>query len=77
MTATITIPADAVFCERNSFIALSEGVLLERNAAGEVRIGDTVDAHRALFAAENGQEVILTIDGKPFSKVVNFREVEL
>ena len=47
-------------CDRETFILLSEGVLMERTADRKVRIGDTAEAHAAMDAHERGEPVWLT-----------------
>jgi len=64
-----------IYCDRTAFIALYEGILFERDAKGHVVIGDVLEAHKALDAYERGQEVILTNNGKEFSRFVNDEEI--
>jgi len=59
------------------FIALAFGTLLSRNKNGKIIIGDTINAHRAIKEAENGNDVILTVDGKPFSIISKMNETLL
>jgi len=63
-----------IYCDRTAFIALYEGILFDRDAKGRVVIGDVLEAHKALDAYEQGQEVILTNNGKEFSRFINDEE---
>lgn len=47
-------------CDRRSFILISQGILLDRNEKGEVKIGDTQEAHEAWEAHQKGEPIHLT-----------------
>jgi len=66
-------------CDRQTFMRLVSGILMERTADGKVYIGDTQEAHDTFRAHENGEEVGLTVDGKLVSTIKDHieREVEL
>ncbi len=61
---------------RQDFIDCTNGDLMIRNKDGVItHLGDA--ATDAVEKAEQGEEVILTVNGKDFSKIINFEEIKL
>jgi hypothetical protein len=48
-----------ITCNRQEFILLDQGILLDRTADCKVRIGDTLSAHAAHEAHDAGEVVCL------------------
>ena len=58
-----------VVCDRASFIALYNGVLISRDATGRCVVGDRLECYRAREVLEAGGIVQLTIDGVVVSSI--------
>lgn len=64
-----------ITADRYQFIAAASGILLARRAdAAITQLGDA--AIEAVEAAERGETVYLTVDGRVVSKVVKGQEVK-
>lgn len=59
-----------LYVDRSSFVAWTQGILLDRKGLGMI-VGDDVRNERAERVLEQGGTVILTVDGAPFSRMVN------
>ena len=65
-----------ILCNRQDFIDCVNGDLMIRNSKGIItHLGDR--AIDAVEASEKGEEVILTINGKEFSKIINKQEIKI
>lgn len=67
-----------VRCDRQTFMDLASGLLMIRDSRGRItNLGDQIHAHNAIEAAERKEEVILTVNGKDFSRIVDFEEIKI
>jgi hypothetical protein len=65
-----------MLCDRQQFIDGVNGFLMTRNEKGVItQLGDA--ATFAIEAAERGEIVYLTVNGKVVSKIVNFSEIAI
>lgn len=65
-----------IYCDRQQFIDCTNGDLMIRNSKAQItHLGD--GASSAVEAAEKGEEVILTVKGKSFSRMKKFVETRL
>lgn len=65
-----------ITADRYQFIAAASGILLMRRAdAAITQLGDA--AIEAVEAAERGETVYLTVDGRVVSQIVNKQEVKI
>jgi len=56
-------------CDRQSLIALTQGVLLDRGADGRCRVGDKAECYDAIAALDRGETVALTSGGRIVSTI--------
>lgn len=56
--------APTLIVDRESFIAWTQGVLLERDADGTMVVGDDIRNEQAEYALEKGETIGLTVGGK-------------
>lgn len=64
-------------CDRQNFIDCVNGDLMIRRDTSITHLGDSQTAYDAIACAERGEEVVLTVRGKPFSKMVDGCEVSV
>ena len=64
-----------IICDRQDFIDYVNGDLMIRNRKGITHLGDR--ATMAFEASEKGEEVILTVNGIQFSKIINKQEIKI
>jgi hypothetical protein len=75
MPKRISIPADVIIVDRNSFQAYASGILLDRDKQGRVLIGDTVENHEALAALERGETIYLSVNRQIVSEMREVADV--
>lgn len=56
---------------RPNLMLYQEGIMLDRNSAGVVRVCYTVEAEKAIAALENGETIYLTENDEIVSMMVN------
>ena len=67
-----------MLCDRKDFIDCINGDLMIRDKSGTItHLGDKIEVYKAIKCAERGNEVILTVKGLPFSKLINFTEIKI
>lgn len=66
--------------DRESFIAWTQGILLERNARGQVVVGDNIANEQAMEILESGGKVYLSVNNEVISYIFltkdGYREFE-
>ena len=63
------------WCDRDKFLAASEGLLFDRDAEGKCIVCE--DAMSFVELAEQGEIIVLTVGGKPISYIENFEEKQI
>ena len=61
-------------CDRKKFIMAARGIIIDRRGKSCI-----TSEPELIFVekAENGESVLLTVNGEPYSRVVNMREILL